>query len=401
MKVTKYFLIALLFSCLVAVHPCMGQAPAPAPAATPDPDVTREIVAQSTFLSYKTVKDNFGKKFAESYFVIQVDIRNEKLNKQFIVQTLDVLIDPNQCRNGQFLYEPFNRTVCEDTFNKYFIFPSAQQSVRREELIGVGKADQDRSGRNVAFRILGFTASMGTILTGFKGLIGRDGVQGINVLGTTFTEAAKLLFPDRTGEKLENLRNAAPTEDVVIKSKESKTFNVFIPTERVFYSESWKKYKKSAGDSDKDTYTLKVVLDLLLLSSATGVLVDNDAPTVTVKSDDQLRKQKEKFALFGAFTDEQTKRTDSAFATIKRLSDALGGNQAAVDKATQTLTTIIAELNKTNRFRDFLAGSSLTATSTGSQMLEAIKNLSRDLNLRDRNEALIAEFQDTIIKLGQ
>lgn len=262
-----------------------------------DVDASRQVVAQSTFLPFKTVKDNFGKKFAQTYFVIQVDIRNEKLDKQFIVQTIDVIIDPNQCRNGPEIYRDFDVNQCLSIFNKYFRFPNAQQPIRREEVIAAGKADLGRSNRNIAFRALAFSASVGSILGGFNGLLGRDAVKGVGILGTTFTEAAKALIPDTSDEKLENLRNALPTEDVIIKSKESKTFNIFIPTERVFWQESWEKYIEPAKNSDYDTYQLKVILDLFLLSSATGVLVDNEAPKVQVKSDDSVDKLKDKFNL--------------------------------------------------------------------------------------------------------
>jgi len=367
-----------------------------------DADANRQVVAQSTFLPYKTVRDNFGKKFAKSYFVIQVDIRNEKLNQQFIVQTLDVIIDPNQCYNGRVLYEGFDAGKCIEIFKEYFIFPNAQQGIRREEMIASGKADLNRSKRNVGFRILAFAAGMGTILTGFNGVLGPDGVKGVNVLGTTVTAAANGLFPDTADEKLENLKNALPTEDVIIKSKESKTFNIFIPTERVFYNKSWKEYIKPARDSSKETYTLKAVLDLLLLSSATGVLVANDAPKVQVKSDDNLRRQTQKFALVGGFSDEETKRTDEFFDTIVTLNNKLSNesDRTSITMATGLLRTIVTELRKTPRFNSFL-GNSVDDNSSGKLILEKIKALSADLATNNRDEVLIAEFQKTVIKFGK
>jgi hypothetical protein len=291
-----------------------------------DADASRQIVAQSTFLSYKTVKDNFGKKFAQSYFVIQVDIRNEKLDKQFIVQTLDVILDPNQCVNGLQLYADFDVGACKAIFDKFFIFPKAQQYTRSEEIIGSGKADLSRSNRNLGFRILAFVANMGTILTGFDGVLGPDGVKGVNVLGTTVTGAANGLFPNTADEKLENLRKAAPTEDVIIKSKESKTFNIFIPTDRIFYDESWKKYILAAKESDRDTFTLKSVLDIALLASATGVLVDNDAPKVQVQSDDSLTKQKDKFAIKTRLRAEYNNSVTIRSQLIEISNDLLGTN---------------------------------------------------------------------------
>jgi hypothetical protein len=315
-----------------------------------DADASRQIVAQSTFLTYKTVKDNFGKKFAQSYFVVQVDIRNEKLDKQFIVQTVDVIIDPNQCANGRQLYEDFDEEKCFQIFTEYFKFPNAQTPVRREEVIGAGKADLNRSNRNVAFRILSFSASMGTILTGFNGVLGPDGVKGVNVLGTTVTTAANGLFPNTADEKLENLKNAIPGEDVVIKSKESRIFNIFIPTDRVFWSESWQKYIQPARDSDKDTYMLKVVLDMLMLSTATGVLVDNDAPKVEVKSDDDLLNKQKKFNIVNRF-----KTTSDAATKITRIR-----NEFADNLNPETRRKIINALNALN---NKAAGGKITLTA--------------------------------------
>ena len=367
-----------------------------------DEDASQQVIAQSTFLPYKTVKDNFGKKFAQSYFVIQVDIRNETLDKQFIVQTLDVLVDPNQCYNGRFLYEGFNSQKCIEVFKQYFIFPTAQQGVRREEVIASGKADLNRSNRNVGFRVLAFLSGMGSILTGFNGVLGPDGAKGINVLGTTVTAAANGLFPNSADEKLENLKNAVPTEDVIIKSKESKTFNIFIPTERIFYKDSWKQYIKPARDSNVDTYTLKSVLDLLLLSSATGVLVDNAAPKVQVKSDDNLRRQKEKFALVGEFSAEITKKTDEFFGTMIALKANLDKDETN-NNATGLLRNIVIELLKVNepRFKKVLDDNNITNQSKGEKIFPAIQLLSADLATRDRDEILIAKFQDIIIKFGK
>lgn len=360
-------------------------------------DSTRQIVAVSTFLPYKSVKDNFGKKFAQSYFVVQVDIRNEKLSKQFIVQTLDVIIDPNQCRNGQYLYRDFNESLCTAIFEKYFIFPSTQQGIRREEVIGTAKADLGRSNRNRGFRALAFTASMGSVLSGFKGLIGTDGLLGINVLGTTVSDAANALFPDSSAEKLENLKNALPTEDVIVKSKESKTFNIFIPTDQVFYGESWQDYIKPARDSDAGTYALKKVLKLLLLSTATGVLVDNDAPKVKVKSDDALPKVAEKFEITRPFAEDTIKRNKKALEILTNLESML--KEPAKSKAAEkSLNSIVTELRKDPFFEGFFNAMKKDIL-TGSGIVKAIDELSRQLYTEDANDksGRIRKLEETII----
>jgi hypothetical protein len=358
-------------------------------------DATRQIVAQSTFLPYKTVKDNFGKKFAQSYFVVQVDIRNEKLNKQFIVQTLDLVIDPNQCLNGRFIYANFDDATCTAIFNEYFIFPSTQQSVRGEEVIGTAKADFGRSNRNLGFRALSFTASLGTVLTGFKGLIGTDGILGINVLGTTVTDAAKALIPDTSAEKLENLKKAVMTEDVIISSKSSKTFNIFIPTDQIFFSDSWDEYIKPARDSDKSAYKLKKILKLLLLASATGVLVDNDAPKVKVQSDDAFPRVKDKFNIVSEFSEDVQKRTKKAKDTREDLR-VKWNTPATRNQAEKSLRNIVKELQSDNFFKGFFAAEDL---SDGNKIADSLLKLSRILfadNTNDRS-ALIKKLEETII----
>ena len=369
-----------------------------------DADASRQIIAQSTFLSYKTVKDNFGKKFAQSFFVIQVDIRNETLNKQFIVQTLDVIIDPNQCWNGRFLYEGFNSNLCIATFKKYFIFPAAQQGVRREEVIASGKADLNRSNRNLGFRILAFAAGMGSILTGFNGVLGPDGVKGVNVLGTTVSAAANGLFPNTADEKLENLKNAVPTEDVIIKSKESKTFNIFIPTERVFYEDSWKEYIKPARNSSQDTYTLKAVLDLLLLSSATGVLVDNDAPKVQVKSDDNLKNQKQKFNIVGEVPKSFVVTSREAVKVLDDLEKALE-TVGTKDNAVKVLRDIVASLNEDKDLERLLSNEKVTTESGGKAIIAALRiikgKILQDATLEGKQDELVNKINETIVELGK
>lgn len=392
MKIKNYYLTATLIILFVSNHICLAQE-------NVDTDPSREIVAKSTYLPFKTVKDRFGKKFAQSYFVIQVDIRNEKLDKQFIVQTLDVLFDRQQCRFAQFVDESFNRTECERLFDKFFYFTNAKQPVTGDDVLATGEADLNRSNRNVGFRVLAFTAAIGSILTGFNGLIGRDGIKGINVLGTTATAAAVGLFPDTANRKLENLRNAVPTEDVIIKSKESRTFNIFIPTERVLWKDSWQEYIKPTKDSLYDAYKFKLVLEMIMLSSASGVLVDNKAPTVEVRSDDSFRRQAEKYIGVGEITPD-TEVKDNRFNAITALlqRNLASTNRAVSNDATTKLKAIVTELNKEPNFKTFLTKPEINITdqSTGKAILDAIKALMRTLDEAQQNKVM-----DIVIEKGR
>jgi hypothetical protein len=390
MKIKNYYLIATLIILFVSNHICFAQENA-------DTAPSREIVAKSTYLPFKTVKDRFGKKFAQSYFVIQVDIRNEMLDKQFIVQTLDVVFDRGQCR-----FAPPNndqRKDCEEIFDQYFFFTNSKQPVTGDDVFATGEADLNRSNRNVGFRVLAFTASIGSILTGFNGLIGRDGVKGINVLGTTATAAAAGLFPDSADRKLENLRNAVPTEDVIIKSKESRTFNIFIPTERVFWKDSWKEYVKPARDSESSAYKLKIILETIMLSSATGVLVDNNAETVEVRSDDSVRRQAEKIRQAN-YTDEEISNIDTFSATMLLLQRGL---ENSATTTTTSLRNILAELMKVQGIKAVLdkRETKVTAESNGTTILQAIKELMRELNDVENGAALKQKVRDIVITNGR
>ena len=392
MKLRNCCLIAVLCIMLVSNNLCFAQE-------NKDDDPSREIVANSTYLPFKTVKDRFGKKFAQSYFVIQVDIRNEKLDKQFIVQTLDVLFDRRQCRFAQFVDENFDRTECERLFDKFFFVTNAKQPVTGNDVIATGEADLNRSNRNVGFRVLAFTANVGSILTGFNGLIGRDGIKGINVLGTTATAAANALFPNTADRKLENIKNAVPTEDVIIKSKESRTFNIFIPTDRILWKDSWKEYIRPTRDSDYDAYKFKIVLEMIMLSSATGVLVDNNAPTVEVRSDDSLRRQATKFETIGEVTPE-TEDKDTRFNAITALlqKNLASTNRFVSDEATGKLRAVVTELNKDSNFKTFLTKPEINVTnqSTGKTILDAIRALMRTLNEAQQNKVM-----DIVIEKGR
>jgi len=371
-----------------------------------EPGSERHVVTEATFLPFKTVKDNFGKKFAQSYFVVQVDIRNEKEDQQFIVQTVDVMLDPNQCDSSIQIYHGFKPSVCRDIFDKFFKFPRAQQGVRSQEVLAAGKADLNRSNRNVGFRILSFSAAMGTILTGFNGVLGPDGVKGMTVLGTTVAAAASGLFPNSADEKLENLRSSLPTEDVIIKSKESKTFNIFIPTERVLWQDSWNEYIKPARDSGGATYEFRAVLEVVLLSSATGVLVDNDAPPVTAKSGDRADAQVERFQL-NEVPPEFFATATEANAALAVLRDDLlssdltkepGSGLTKKQNAEAVLRAILASLRADSSLKTFTdKESSITAESDGESIRKALLRMRRAA-LRAGNDELVNKINEKIVK---
>ena len=401
MKLENFYLFIVIFILLTSTDLCLGQE-------NDDMNINHRVFVKSTFLSYKNVKDNFGKRFAKSFFVVQVDIRNENENKQYVVQTIDVYIDPLQCRGASEFIRRMNSTTdnkafseaeCRRVFDENFYVPGEQQPTRSEEVLATGKADLNRSNRNIGFRLLAFTANMGTILTGFNGLIGRDGVLGINVLGTTATAAANALFPNTADAKLENLRNALPGEDIIIKSKESKTINIFIPTERVFWKNSWKEYAKSPRDSNFEAFKLKKILDLILVTSASGVLVDNNAPQVEAVSEDPIRRQTEKVNRI-SFTEAEIANVDAYFAKLELIEANLANPQTA-PATTASLREILTALKADSEINAVLITTeqtkSLTNQSNGQDIYMGIRALSGELGARANGNELQQKFRNIVI----
>ncbi|NNF00863.1 MAG: hypothetical protein HKN25_17740 [Pyrinomonadaceae bacterium] len=361
-----------------------------------DADANREIVARSTFLPFKIVKDNFGKKFAQSFFVVQVDIINQKLEQQFIVQDLQVIIDPNQCVKAERLYYDFEVYECLRIFSEFFFSPAPKEPIGGKEVIASGKADLNRSKRNIAERILKFSADMGAIIVGFD-ILGPDGVKGINALGTV-TTATNALFPNTADAKTENLRNAIPADDVVIASKSSKTFNLFIPIDQIFYKKSWEKYKKPARDSDRSTLMLKTVLDMLLLANARGVLVENDAPTLDVSSDDNLENVQKRFSISDLTEDfDKSRRIDGILRSLGLAAKSTDGSRSG--KAKERIVKALVRLRDIG-WTEANLGSKRIADLNGMnpeplhsllvRVIHARKNSSGILSSTEQNDILYA-----------
>lgn len=103
------------------------------------------------------------------------------------------------------------------------------------------------------------------------------------------------------------------------------------------------------------------------------------------------------------FTDKEIKRTDQFFERIKNLDTALNAtgtpeNITRAENATTCLKGLLTELQKEPRFKAFL---DTKKTTTGAEILKAIKDLSRDLSAEDvDNKALIEKFENTIIDTG-
>lgn len=269
-------------TCLFAQATITTTPPQPSP--TPPPSSTAEqIIVAPIFLSYKEVKDNFGRRVADTFVVVQVAVRNEdKQGKQFLVQDIVVTLDPNQCEEAGSFYEKFDVGNCQGKYEKYFMYPIAYSPTSRQTVLAVANVGKDKNPRNFFFRSLEFAASFSTSLTGFN-FIGRDGKAGIGILNGAFLNSAKTAIPDFTAAQMSNVTERTFTPNSIIESQRSEIFNIFIPTDRFFSNDSWKLYKTSTRKMSSESLELKRILQLTLMASAYGVYIKPEGETKPTK----------------------------------------------------------------------------------------------------------------------
>jgi hypothetical protein len=257
-------------------------AASPQEAAAPgdDEEPNNRVIPAPVLLSYREVKDNFGKRIADTYVVVQVNIKNPDIEHQFLLQDLRVVFDPNQCAKAQEFFDRFDVEDCEEKYNKYLKYPIAYAPVAQPALQAVAEIGQFHNPRNFAFRLLDFAANMGGALTGFN-FIGRDGKAGLSVFNGTFLTASKTFIPDLTAGQLTRLTEQSYKPNSLVESKETKTFNAFIPTNQLFTKENWKLYKQTVGNGSSESVEMLRLLQLVLTATASGTHVQNVGPGET------------------------------------------------------------------------------------------------------------------------
>ena len=239
-------------------------------AAPPDSDNNDHVIPAPSLMAYGHVKDNFGRRIADGYVVVQVQIKNPDIAHQFLLQDLRVVFDPNECENAKKFYTHLDIQDCRAQYDKYLTYPIAYAPMSQPTLAAVAGVGQFRNPRNVLFRSLDFLATMGGALTGFN-FVGRDGKAGLSVFNGTFLTASKTFLPDLTVAQLTNLNDQSYKPNTLVENKDSKTYCIFIPTNQLFSKETWKLYKQSTKDSSTEALKLRQFLQLVLTVTASGI----------------------------------------------------------------------------------------------------------------------------------
>jgi len=86
-------------------------------------DPNTQIIPAPMLLSYREVKDGFGKRIADTYIVVQVNIKNPDIEHQFLLQDLRIVFDPNQCERAGEYYGRFDISGCQSQYQKYLKYP--------------------------------------------------------------------------------------------------------------------------------------------------------------------------------------------------------------------------------------------------------------------------------------
>ncbi|MBV8855690.1 MAG: hypothetical protein JOZ02_01900 [Acidobacteria bacterium] len=253
-------------------------------AAAPEDDnhAAGEAEIAPVLLSYKQAKDSFGRRIADTYAVVQVTIKNPDLTKQFLLQDLTAVLDPNECdRAGEF-YRHFDVRGCHDLYAKYFKYPIVYAPVERSALLATASVGQTNNPRNTAIRFLESVGSIGSALTGFD-FIGRDGKAGIGIFNGSFLASTKSLFPDMTIGQMSRLTEQSYQPNTVVDSRQSKSFDIFVPTDQLFSKETWKLYRQSTRKAKPEALELRRMLQLVMTVQAKGVHIisadqNGDAP---------------------------------------------------------------------------------------------------------------------------
>ena len=255
-----------------AAAPQTEEIRAAAPGEEGHPHGTTQIAP--VLLSYKQAKDSFGRRVADTYVVVQVAVKNPDLTKQFLLQDLTAVLDPNECARAAEFYRHFDLRGCQDLYAKYFKYPILYAPVDRPTLMATASVGQTRNPRNTAIRFLESVGSLGSALTGFN-FIGRDGKAGIGIFNGTFLASTKSLFPDMTVGQMSRLTEQSYQPNTVIDSRQSKTFDIFIPSDQLFSKATWKLYTQSTRKASPDALELRRLLQLVMTVQAQGVHIQS------------------------------------------------------------------------------------------------------------------------------
>jgi hypothetical protein len=243
-------------------------------------------IVDPSILSYSSVKDIYTGRIAARNLAIQVDVENGD-SRPLWVKGLTAGFDPTNCDRAKELYAQFNVTKCRQLYDRIVRYPSANAPVDQRQLIAVAQVGQIQSRRATIFRYLEFGLTLGTAAAPY---LNASQASGIATLSGVGLPALQRLFPDLSSQQIQQLSDHSYRQGIIVASKQSESFVIFIPSDRIFDKESWKLYTASAQEQSAEALEIKQILQMLLtVSLRADYIIAVPAPEAT--SDSLIRRR--------------------------------------------------------------------------------------------------------------
>ncbi len=225
--------------------------------------VRRDDVACSiSLLSYREAADVFGKRVANQYGVVQVTVRNNNSEHEFLLHQLDFWFG--------------------DTLQYY---ATRDRKIAR----GVAEKGQVIDPRNLTFRVL---EGLGSVMGATWPALSNDARLGTNVFNTAFLPAIKMVVPDLTVpqiSKLDDMGFSAGASTMLIPKSGAISLVTFIPSDS-FVVPKLAQYQRMIKTAGNETGQIKRCADLRQQIIALGTQSSRDQDTDAKKQ--ELARQK-------------------------------------------------------------------------------------------------------------
>lgn len=244
-------------------------------------DPVASTAIDPSILDYGAVKDTYGGRIAARYLAVQLDVENLDA-RPYWLRGVTFGFDPSQCDAAKASYPSFDRDRCLTTYNNLIKYPSATAPTDQRILIAVSQMGAIQSRRAQVFRLLDFAFTIAPVFAPFLNVTQASAIAGAGQIGLP---ALEKLFPDFSGQQLRNLADQSYRQGIIVGPKQSESFIVFIPADRVFDRATWDQYKASAQKQDGAALELKQFLQMVLMLQTRGDFITVEvAPVVTSNS---------------------------------------------------------------------------------------------------------------------
>lgn len=247
----------LLLLCVISSAQIVGDDPQPIDI-TPTPD-SENLIINLSILSYGSAKDLYNGRSAARSLFVQVDVENSD-ERPLWIKGLTFGFDPTQCDAAQSFFQQFNIARCREMYERLIRYPSAIAPTDQQQLLGVAAVGASSSKRAVFFRVLDFALTGLLAIAPYMNTTQAASTANLTGIGIP---ALQKLFPDRSGQQLQWLSSQTYKQGLIVGPKQSESFVIAIPTDRVFDEATWKLYAAPADRQSSEALEVKQFLQMV------------------------------------------------------------------------------------------------------------------------------------------